>query len=529
MNILYRKQKEQVSYDNGQTWIDTGNYRIGEELENPSNCQAIQYRWIELPSDEGYYCNFDEMTKYTVQVEESSTDGIIWVRTGNQRQGETVIEQESVDCGFIPEIFTQYDVETIDTDFAYTYNYDYMSDLQISYNTVTSLYGDSPLYSDSLYSHDLNFHTFGGDKFVLKYSKTANYCNGVVLYDYYTYYLIDTMSNNIINSCSAKTYSNNDLLLNTYLSNYKIVGDDMIYQFYGESKTYKYNFNTKVNEIYSETPFSALTENQISINGINYYIHTTIAYECYLLVDIDDGSKYIYDNINKKVVNQLGHVTPEKTNYGFATANDNYITYSDEITEGSTSSYFIVYNRNTNEINSTEVSTYTSTPSKPSISNYHIVLISDNKYNVFSFNTNDFDNIDLPSYFESHIYYDDGNYILLYKESRNTVYRYGKIGYIDMINKTANYYDLSEYSNTKGNFIYEILRRSNNTFVISSEYPEYIFANEYDNDKLIIFYGASETDRIEDECGIKYCKVGKGYLIPYQMVIDIIKYYINLY
>lgn len=99
-NILYRKQKEQVSYDNGQTWIDTGNFREGEVLENPSNCEAIQYRWIELDASEGYYCQMETYNKFTVEVEEVSTDGIIWNRTGNQRQGETVIETNSVDCGY---------------------------------------------------------------------------------------------------------------------------------------------------------------------------------------------------------------------------------------------------------------------------------------------------------------------------------------------------------------------------------------------------------------------------------------------
>lgn len=98
-NILYRKQKEQVSYDNGQTWIDTGNFREGEVLENPSNCVAPQYRWIELSSDEGYYCNFNTQAKYTLQVEEVSLDGVIWNRTGNQRQGSTLIEENSSDCG----------------------------------------------------------------------------------------------------------------------------------------------------------------------------------------------------------------------------------------------------------------------------------------------------------------------------------------------------------------------------------------------------------------------------------------------
>ena len=48
-NILYRKQKQQKSLDNGVTWIDTGEYRVGDVLENPSNCGGIdskQCRWV---------------------------------------------------------------------------------------------------------------------------------------------------------------------------------------------------------------------------------------------------------------------------------------------------------------------------------------------------------------------------------------------------------------------------------------------------------------------------------------------------
>lgn len=102
-NILYRKQKQQKSLDNGATWVDTGEYRVGAILENPSNCQSEdskQCRWVELDASEGYYC--DGIAKYTVQVEECTENGIIWTRTGNQKQGNRVIDSESVDCGYIP-------------------------------------------------------------------------------------------------------------------------------------------------------------------------------------------------------------------------------------------------------------------------------------------------------------------------------------------------------------------------------------------------------------------------------------------
>jgi len=100
MNILYRKQKRQKSLDNGVTWVDTGEYRVGDILENPSNCtseDSKQCRWVELPETEGYYC--DGYNKYTVQVEECTENGIIWTRTGNQQKGNTLIESNSTDCG----------------------------------------------------------------------------------------------------------------------------------------------------------------------------------------------------------------------------------------------------------------------------------------------------------------------------------------------------------------------------------------------------------------------------------------------
>ena len=100
-NILYRKQKQQKSLDNGVTWIDTGEYRVGDIIENPSNCTSDntkQCRWVELDASEGYYC--DGYSKYTMQVEECTENGLIWTRTGNSQRGNTLIESNSTDCGY---------------------------------------------------------------------------------------------------------------------------------------------------------------------------------------------------------------------------------------------------------------------------------------------------------------------------------------------------------------------------------------------------------------------------------------------
>lgn len=102
-NILYRKQKQQKSLDNGVTWIDTGEYRVGAVLENPSNCSGTdtkQCRWVELDASEGYYCDGNSNSKYTIQVEECTENGLIWTRTGNSKKGNTFIESNSCDCGY---------------------------------------------------------------------------------------------------------------------------------------------------------------------------------------------------------------------------------------------------------------------------------------------------------------------------------------------------------------------------------------------------------------------------------------------
>ena len=100
-NILYRKQKQQISIDNGATWIDMDVYRVGEILENHSNCtseQTKQCRWIELDITENYYC--DNYNKYSLEVEECTENGLIWTPTGEYRKGSTLIETKSSDCGY---------------------------------------------------------------------------------------------------------------------------------------------------------------------------------------------------------------------------------------------------------------------------------------------------------------------------------------------------------------------------------------------------------------------------------------------
>ena len=57
-------------------------------------------RWITMTGENDYTCS--GTTKMTKEKEQQSTDGIHWADTGNYRTGDTVIEENCVDCGYIP-------------------------------------------------------------------------------------------------------------------------------------------------------------------------------------------------------------------------------------------------------------------------------------------------------------------------------------------------------------------------------------------------------------------------------------------
>ena len=57
-------------------------------------------RWITMTGENDYTCS--GTTKMTKEKEQTSTDGgNTWVDTGNYRSGSTVLEENSVDCGYI--------------------------------------------------------------------------------------------------------------------------------------------------------------------------------------------------------------------------------------------------------------------------------------------------------------------------------------------------------------------------------------------------------------------------------------------
>ena len=83
--------KEQISYDEGTSWSDTGNTRPGNVIEYGSS-QCVSSDWRIVPGE--YVCEvFD---KYTKEQEWQLIEGV-WTPTQNYRKG-TLIERESPDC-----------------------------------------------------------------------------------------------------------------------------------------------------------------------------------------------------------------------------------------------------------------------------------------------------------------------------------------------------------------------------------------------------------------------------------------------
>ena len=102
----YNKEKEQISYDSGSTWTDTGNTKAGSTLieHNSEDCGYVPItRWV---ADTGYVCvGYDKKNKEKEQI--SYDSGNTWTDTGNTRAGYTLIEQNSEDCGYVPPDYSR--------------------------------------------------------------------------------------------------------------------------------------------------------------------------------------------------------------------------------------------------------------------------------------------------------------------------------------------------------------------------------------------------------------------------------------
>lgn len=97
----YSRKQKQISRDYGQTWTDTNIYEKWYVIEEKSvDCGAL-YQWVDDPNG-GYSCSgYNKMLNQLEQV--SIDDGTTWQNTGNTRPGSTVIETESADCGYTTE------------------------------------------------------------------------------------------------------------------------------------------------------------------------------------------------------------------------------------------------------------------------------------------------------------------------------------------------------------------------------------------------------------------------------------------
>lgn len=109
INQKYVSNSELIQYiTNLQNQIDS----LKEQISGccGSTGETIT-RWITMIGANDYTCS--GTTKYTKEKEQQSIDGgNTWTDTGNYRSGSTVLEVNSVDCGYIPPIpsgkFTYY-------------------------------------------------------------------------------------------------------------------------------------------------------------------------------------------------------------------------------------------------------------------------------------------------------------------------------------------------------------------------------------------------------------------------------------
>ena len=96
----YVIQEEQISTDDGETWSPTGSKRLGAETpDSPAECEGaeVEEEWRVVDND--YWC--EDTTKYTKERLYTRVVGSEeWIATDTYRKGETVLEVDSVDCGF---------------------------------------------------------------------------------------------------------------------------------------------------------------------------------------------------------------------------------------------------------------------------------------------------------------------------------------------------------------------------------------------------------------------------------------------
>lgn len=119
--VTYESLPDLTSYATKQ-WVINQNYVVNSELiqyitnlqqqidslkQQISGCCGdtgeTLTRWITMTGVNDYTCS--GTTKMTKEKEQTSSDGgNTWTDTGNYRTGSTVLETNSVDCGFVPSL-----------------------------------------------------------------------------------------------------------------------------------------------------------------------------------------------------------------------------------------------------------------------------------------------------------------------------------------------------------------------------------------------------------------------------------------
>lgn len=118
----YYVDKEYVSYDEGQSWNETGRTRQGDLIEADSeDCTNVIYRWVVVTG--AYICYGTD--KYAKEKEQQSNDdGVSWFDTGSTRRG-ALIQADSEVCKNYESRYLTFEAlenDTLITLSNYTYN-----------------------------------------------------------------------------------------------------------------------------------------------------------------------------------------------------------------------------------------------------------------------------------------------------------------------------------------------------------------------------------------------------------------------
>lgn len=100
-----------VTYSTLIQYVTNLQNQLDSIIANVSGCCASSgetlYRWITMTGENDYWC--DGTTKKSKEKKQESTDGLIWVDVNPEevRSGNTVLEENCEDCGYIPSYGTK--------------------------------------------------------------------------------------------------------------------------------------------------------------------------------------------------------------------------------------------------------------------------------------------------------------------------------------------------------------------------------------------------------------------------------------